>query len=139
MTDIFESLLARCISSIVSFKPISVNGAPGESVLPSSAAFVWSNVVERECKSSNERDFRRSIDTCGGTRPFPLGCCKSTDIDRETFATMGDVELVGSFIVNIEDVDVLLADGFERCEGILGRRGLNGDFRIDSIRDPFGL
>jgi hypothetical protein len=107
--------------------------------LSPSAVFISASVVERECKSSNERDFLLSTESCGGTRPFPLGFFKSTDMDRETVATMGDVELVGSFIVTIDDVDVWVTDRFERCDGILARRGLNGDFRIDSTCASFGV
>lgn len=54
---------ARCISFIASSRPIPATDAFLECVMLLVDAFISLNVSDKECKSSNERDFLRSRDS----------------------------------------------------------------------------
>jgi hypothetical protein len=126
------------ISDIASSSPIPVKEAfedldftmvASESVLKSRT---------RDCRSSKDLDFLRSLDCWGGTSVscgLPLVCVSSSEKDRDVLVTIGAVAVVGvgPLIVMIEDdVEVWLTELFARCEGILDRRGTRGDFRAVS-------
>jgi len=96
-------------------------------------------VFERECKSSNERDFLRSRDSREGARLLLLGRLVSPVKARNTWPTMGDVEAIGSVMDIIDELEVWVIEVLDRCDGILARRVFKGDLVTVSIYASFGL
>jgi hypothetical protein len=61
-------------------------------------------ILLKDCRSSNDRDRRRSKDTSGGIRVVAIGCFDSTDMLREDLVTTpSGLEPIGPLVIPIED------------------------------------